>query len=403
MMLRMRRILRFIPIAMFLPALVSCAGVERAPSQAVTAPLHVEGKFLKDPSGRVVVLRGVNHHGFLDVPDGAWDPPGAPLYSGMGRWAPGTIQETLAEFRRLGFNVVRFHTVVEWWKKDPSAYRDPYRNVTYDRSYRDMMEDTIRWAGEAGLYVIFDFFAMKNVDGRQSGQESLPWPPWGRHPDVVGNRGEFVGLWESVAKRLGRHPNVLFELYNEPHGDAAASEEWFRFVREVLPVIRAHSANLVIVQWDYMAWVNLDFPPPGIGASSLGWIAAHPLDDPHVVYSTHLYRNSGAGGGGSVHRGAGEKTNPWEGPDLEEGLRLMGFDSLQRPLLVTEIGAYLRGGAEDRGREVEWLRNVLALLDARDIGWMGWGWASEEQIDHGMLYKGQPNDAGQVLIERMKR
>ncbi|HEY5038238.1 MAG TPA: cellulase family glycosylhydrolase, partial [bacterium] len=215
-----------------------------------------------------MILRGVNHHGFLDVPDGAWDAPNAALYSGMGTWNSDLVKGTLDEYRRLGFNVVRFHTIVDWWKTNPQTYKDPYRDVTYPETYRHMVEDTVQWAGERGLYVIFDFYAMRNVVGRQSGQESLPWPPWGRFSQVVGSRAEFETIWDSVASVLGRYPNVLFELYNEPHGDSAAQEEWFKFVGEVLPIMRAHTKNPVIVQWDYMCWVNLDYPPPQYSAST---------------------------------------------------------------------------------------------------------------------------------------
>ena len=299
----------------------------------------------------------------------------------------------------MGFNVVRFHTVVDWWKSDPRTYKDPYRDVTYPLSYRDMMEETIRMAGEAGMYVILDLYAMKNVQGVQSGQESIPWGTWNRHPDVVPDRAEFIAVWASIAGRLGRYPNVLFELYNEPNGDEKARQEWFRFVREVLPVLRKHTANPVIVQWDFMAWVNLDYPPPAHGASTLSWIAEHSLGDPQVVYGTHLYRNSGGGGGGSVHRGVNPPMNCGARDDLALGLRLMGFDSLEKPLIVTEIGAYLKNGGEDREREVRWLKEMLSLLNERGIGYVGWGWASEDQIHHGMLKDGKPNEAGEVLIK----
>ncbi len=368
-------------------------------------PLHVEGRHLKDPDGRVVVLRGVNHHGFLDVPDGAWDAPGEALYSGMGRWDPEVVQRTLDDYREYGFNVVRLHTVVDWWKTNPRTYRDPYRRVTYAKAYRGMVEDVVRWAGERGLYVIFDFFALRNVEGVQSGQESLPWPPWGRDPQVIEDRAAFARLWESVAKTLGRHPNALFELYNEPHGDAIAEEDWFRFVGEVLPAMRKHTRNPVIVQWDYMVWVNLDYPPPGHAASTLDWIARHPLDDPNVVYGTHLYRNSGGGGAGSVHRSRGGLVNLWERKNVEAALALAGFpevlEKLNKPLLVTEIGAWRKGDEEDQAREIQWLKNTLSALNQRGVGYVGWAWQSDRQLGHGMLGENGPNPGGKALWESL--
>ncbi len=387
-------------VCLFASALLAPAGR----TQSLQAPLlRAEGPFLKDPSGKKVILRGINHHGFLDVPDGAWDPPGAPLYSGMGNWNPDVVKKTLRQYHQLGFNVVRFHTVVDWWKNNPKTYRDPYRSVAYPEPYRQMLEDTVKWAGERGLYVIFDFFALKNVGGRQSGQESLPWPPEGRFPDIVKDRAEFESIWESVAQTLGRYPNVLFELYNEPHGDAPAEEDWFQFVKEVLPKIRALTPNPVIVQWDYMCWVNLDYPPPQNSASTLDWIASHPLNDPNLVYGTHLYRNSGDGGPGTAHRSGPPLVNLWERSDIEKALTLALVPDiprkLQKPLLVTEVGAYLANGGDDRAHELSFLKNTLSLLKGWGIGYVGWGWADDRQIGHGMLHDGQPNEAGKVLLD----
>ena len=385
------------------PGVVAGASAVLPTWAAVPAlPLHVDGRHLHDSSGEIVVLRGVNQHGFLDVPDGSWDAPDEELYAGMGQWRPEVIQGTLDEYYELGFNVVRFHTIVEWWKNNPQAYSDPYRDVTYPKPYRDLMADVVGWAGERGIYVIFDFFALKNIDGVQSGQESLPWAPWGRYPDVVSDRDEFIAIWESVADVLGAYPNVLFELYNEPHGDSAAETEWFEFVAEVLPVVRAHTDNPVVVQWDYMCWVNLDYPPPQYEASTLEWIRQHPLDDPNLVYGTHLYRNSGAGGPGMPHRTEGGLENLWERTDIEQGLNYAEFPRAvgewNQPLVVTELGAYLSNGGEDREHEVAWLGNTLSVLNSWNIGTVGWAWRSDEQLDHGMLHQGEPNDAGETFL-----
>jgi len=364
--------------------------------------LHVQGRELRDTAGHTVVLRGVNQHGFLDVPDGGWDASGEALYSGMGQWRPEVVQETLDEYRRLGFNVVRFHTIVDWWKTDPDTYRDPYREVTYAEPYRSMLEEVVTWAEARGLYVIFDFFALRNDDGVQSGQESLPWAPWGSDPAVVADRAEYVEIWDSVAETLGEHPNVLFELYNEPHGDAETEAEWFRFVDEVVPVVRARSDNLVIVQWDYMCWVNLDYPPPQYEASTLGWIERHSPSGEGLVFGTHFYRNSGGGGSGSVHRTEGGLVNLWERADIEAGLEAALFrealDDWDVPLLVTEIGAYLSGDDQDQSQEVQWLDNALSVLNEWNVGYVGWAWRSDEQLDHGMLHDGEPNAAGEAFL-----
>ena len=381
-------------------------GVPALGADVAALPLHVEGASIKDAAGKTVLLRGINHAGFVDVPDGGWDAPGKPLFSGMGHWEPAVVKQTLDDYRKLGFNVVRLHTIVDWWKTNPQTYHDPWRSVQYPEPYRQMMKDTIQWAGERGLYVIFDFFAMKNVNGKQSGQESLPWPPYNRYPEVVASQAEFIDLWQSVARELGRYPNVLFELYNEPHGDAKAEAEWFDFCRQALPALRQYTTNLVIVQWDYMCWVNLDYPPPQSGASTLAWVERHPLPQANLLYGTHLYRNSGGGGPGTVHRSNPRLVNLWEPDEIRRGLELAQLPrvvhELKRPLLVTEIGAFMKAQGEDREHELLWFKHTLAILNSWNIGYVDWAWRSDEHLDHGALHQGSPNAAGRIFLEAIK-
>ena len=387
-------------------AVTQAVPVAPGASPGSAPPLHVEGAQLKDSAGKTVILRGVNHHGFVDVPDGAWDPPGKPLFSGMGHWDPPVVKGTLDEYRKSGFNVVRFHTVIDWWKNNPQTYQDRWRTVRYPQPYRQMMKDTVQWAAERGLYVIFDFFAMKNTDGKQSGQESIPWPPYNRYPDVVANQAAFIELWKSVAQELGGCPNVLFELYNEPHGDEKAEAEWFAFCQNALTALRPCTTNVVIVQWDYMCWVNLDYPPPQGTASTLAWVERHPLKGDNLVYGTHLYRNSGGGGPRSVHRTRPSLVNLWDTADVRQGLELALFPhtlrDLKKPVLVTEIGAFVKAQGDDLSHELLWFKNTLAVLNAWNVGYTDWVWRSDEHLDHGALHQGLPNQAGRVFLDALK-
>jgi hypothetical protein len=74
----------------------------------------------------------------------------------------------------------------------------------------------------------------------------------------------------------------------------------------------------------------------------------------------------------------------------------------RKPLLVTEVGAFLKNGGEDKAHELEFLRNTLSLLKEWNIGYVGWGWASDEQISHGMLHDGEPNEAGKILLDSLR-
>src|ERR1019366_7512073 len=118
-----------------------------------------------------------------------------------------------------------------------------------------------------------------------------------------------------------------------------------------------------IVQWGYNCWVNLDYPPPGHPASTLDWIEKHPLKDDNLVYGAHLYHNSGGGAPGLAHRGTSKVKNLWERRDIEKALQFAMFPKVieeqHKPILITEIGAYLTNGGKDSDHEVEWLRNTL--------------------------------------------
>ncbi len=366
------------------------------------SPLHTEGRHLKDASGKVVILRGVNKPGFVDVPDGWWNLPGGSLYSGLGIWNPDAVKANLDEIKRWGCNVIRLHTCIEWWKENPDTFADQWRNVTYPKSFREMYKDVIRWAGQRGLYVIVDFYNMK----RTSGQESLPWPPHSEHRDVIGSREEFLRLWETVARELGPFPHVLFELYNEPHGDQEARAEWFAFTQQAIDRIRAITDNVVVVQWDYGCWVNLAYPPPGHPAATLDWIETHPLRGSNILYSTHLYRDSG-GGGSFATKGQVEQVKCWERGDLLRALRLVGVErvvaELDKPLIVGEVGAHMRKEGEELERELAWFGNILEILDEWEVGYVAWSWHPEEHLVHGMIEDGDffagPNAAGRVFME----
>ncbi len=102
------------------------------------------------------------------------------------------------------------------------------------------------------------------------------------------------------------------------------------------------------------------------------------------------------------HRSEGELVNLWERADLEAALTLALFpealETWQRPLLVSEIGAFLAGDNEDQNREVQWLSNTLSVLNEWQVGYVGWAWRSDEQLDHGMLHDGTPSVAGNAFL-----
>jgi endoglycosylceramidase len=209
---------------------VAALAVVAAPT-AVGAPLHVDGRWIRDDAGGVVILRGVNTAGNAKVPP--FRPLGdAALFDPLERW---------------GMNVVRLLFTWEAYEPSPGVY---------DESYLDYYAATVDAARSRGLYVIVDFhqdgFSRSALGGCGEGFPAwaIPWwvikskpdnsarcSGWGAqmifdlgmhlawasfHGDATGARTRFLRMIERVGARLVGHDAVIgYDLMNEPWGDEA--------------------------------------------------------------------------------------------------------------------------------------------------------------------------------------
>jgi hypothetical protein len=165
------------------------------------SPLHVEGNCIKNLRNQTVTLRGVNQAGFADHPNGWWNPEGGSIYSGLGVWNPDAVKYNLDKMKQWGCNVVRLHTVIQWWLENTN-------------NYRQHIKDTIAWAGERGIYVIFEPTFVRG--GEYACFFELPYYPYlvddtnssnnNREGDVavMPNRTAFINYWVTYG-----HPMVV--------------------------------------------------------------------------------------------------------------------------------------------------------------------------------------------------
>jgi endoglycosylceramidase len=191
--------------------------------------LHVDGKWIRDGAGGVVVLRGVNAAGNSKVP------PFRPL-TGASQFDP------LAHW---GMNVVRLLFTWEAYEPSPGVY---------DESYLDYYAHAVDGAASRGLHVIVDFhqdaFSRFQVTGCGEGfpEWAIPWwvikstpdngprcSTWGAqmlfdipmhmawasfHGDAIGARTRYLAMIERVAARLATRDAVIgYDMMNEPWGD----------------------------------------------------------------------------------------------------------------------------------------------------------------------------------------
>jgi len=196
----------------------TCAPVSYGVPQPTPAPLRAEGSYLKDRTGRVVLLRGVNATGDAKVP------PFRPLNS----------PTLLAPLPGWGLNTLRL--LFNWEAFEPTRCH-------YDDSYLAYYEQVASAAEALGLYVIVDFhqdaYSRFSLGGCGEGFPSwsvastiaLQIPRndggcsgWGAsmlfdtshhatwsafHKDTEGARTRYVAMVRAVADRMSRHANVV--------------------------------------------------------------------------------------------------------------------------------------------------------------------------------------------------
>ncbi|MHA1267703.1 MAG: glycoside hydrolase family 5 protein [Candidatus Helarchaeota archaeon] len=363
------------------------------------SPLHVEGRYINDHFNNTVILRGVNQEGFLDSPNGWWNPEGGGTYSGLGIWNPDAVKYNLDSMKSWGCNALRLHTKIAWWLNDES-------------SYRQHIKDVIAWAGERGIYVIFEPYSVSTAT-----QYPLPWAPHTTDPEeqaMMPDSSSFISYWTSVANELKTFPNVIFEIYNEPHGDLATRDEFFSVTQQWIDAVRATGAEqLLIVQWGYGIWINLAFPPPPppepsptASSGTMDWVLLFPLNDPlgNIVYSFHNYR-------GDFHRTVPERVNVWEYDDIKQALQHAWVDyvlnTLDKPVLVGEIGANMWASGEGLDQELAYFNNSLTIYNEWNMSYVAWVWTVPAHMQHGLLQNGAPwlpppNAAGEILVSKMR-
>jgi len=377
------------------------------------SPLHVEGNCIKNLRNQTVTLRGVNQAGFADHPNGWWNPEGGSIYSGLGVWNPDAVKYNLDKMKQWGCNVVRLHTVIQWWLENTN-------------NYRQHIKDTIAWAGERGIYVIFEPTFVRG--GEYACFFELPYYPYlvddtnssnnNREGDVavMPNRTAFINYWVSVVNELEVYPNVLFEVFNEPHGNATVADEFFEMVQEWINVTRnAGATQLLVVQWGIGTWVNFGNPPPdpheppsdAHPCLTFYWVEYYPLYDPlgNLVYSTHKYR-------WDFHRWFEEEqkmNGVWTYDEIKQGYNITLLNyvlfNLSKPVIIGEIGADMWQTGTELERELAWFNNSLTILNEWGVSYIAWVWTATAHMRHGLLQNAvwlpPPTQSGEILISKI--
>jgi len=328
--------------------------------------LHTQGRYILDEANNTVYLRGINYETLNYFPNGQWVPIGKGWTAGANVWDPNAVKDNLNGIRNWGLNTIRFHFALLWWLNNTSGYRQHLRDVAH-------------WAGEQQLYVIYD---LADPYGNQYPWPPMPYRPWA-NSSLVDEDG-FVQFWREFAIDLGGYPNVIFEIYNEPH--SIPMDEWQRVHQLCINAIRESSQNLIVVQYNY----GLDYwnQPNPVGMS---WVWNYPLSGTNIIYSTHVYRYHNHLGLDKPYDYATikQRLNATYVPDVQE--RNLG------PVLIGETGA----NNFDVPAETDFLRNILQILNEWEMHYIGFEWYPNFRrfgMLENTLYIPPPDAAGQILI-----
>ena len=165
--------------------------------------LQVKGTQLVNSSGKKVQLRGISTHGLS--------------------WYPEYVNQSAFTFMKKNWkvNAVRL-----------AMYTAEYNGYcTGDASNRRKLEacidNGVKYATNAGMYVIIDWHILSDGNPQQNQKEALKF-------------------FKKMAKKYKNNTNVIYEICNEPNGGTSWSDIK-SYAEIIIPVIRKNDKNAIII------------------------------------------------------------------------------------------------------------------------------------------------------------
>ena len=239
-------------------------------------PLHVDGNQLKDPNGNIVKL-----HGYAQT--------FSPWFNERGRrWN----NYDLAECLRYNKGIIDGIMAAGWKMSFVRMHMDPYWSNT--PGVRTKGENDISaFSFERFTKYLDEVFVPMAEYAIEKGMYVVMRPP-GVCPEKIAVGDDYqkylLKVWRHVAqhKKLKNHPNIMFELANEPinivgsdgtvgGGSKAQFEQLHLYFQEVVDTMRAQGCNNIL-------WV------PGLGyQSKYAGYADYPIKGENIGYAVHIY------------------------------------------------------------------------------------------------------------------
>ena len=266
---------------------------------SVNGPLHVEGTQLVDQDGEPVQLRGVSTHGLAWFPD----------YVNL---------DCFTQLRQeWNANVIRLAMY--------TAEYGGYCSGGDQQALKDLVDQGVRFAQEADMYVIVDWHILSDND-----------------PNLY--RDAALSFFRDVSARYADMDHVIYEICNEPNG-GTTWRDVRSYALEVITVIRQNDPDAVILIGTPNWSQNVD------------QAAADPITVyDNIMYTLHYYA--------ATHKG-----------DLRDKLTAAVNSGL--PVFVSEYGVCEASGngVVDTDQANQW----ADLLDRLGISYVMWNLSNKNE------------------------
>lgn len=235
-------------------------------------------------------------------------------------WFPDFINEN--SFRTLrddwNTNVVRLAMYVDEWGNGQCYMKNK------DGS-RQLLEKGVDICIKLGMYVIIDWHVLNPGD-------------------PTAYTDEAISFFNDISKKYADYPNIIYEIVNEPNGNATWGGVIKPYAEKVIPVIRKNDKDAVIIVGT-PTW-----------SQDIDQALADPLDFDNVMYALHFYA--------ATH-------TDW----LRERTEKCVAGGL--PIFVSEFGCCdaSGNGGNDFGQTEKWLK----LLDKYGISYCNWNLANKNE------------------------
>lgn len=279
-------------------------GATPTPAPATASALHVQGNWIKNEQNQNVVLKGVAVAD-LDA-----------IYKGdRSQNVPTDIFKIIDIGTSGGWDVDVFRLTVHPSVDDETGYHG-WLNYSGDEFFNKILDPAVKYVISKGKYAIVDWHYV-----------GVNW----NDGSVSSNTENF---WNYIAPRYANHPNIIFELLNEPGmGDwgswQSKAQSWVNLIRN------NHGANnLIIVGGPNWSQVT----PQNQGQL---------LSGGNIVYSCHIYPQHG--------------TPNW-----------IDWVANNAPVIMTEWG-YESGGPNPVNGNSGWANQYKSMINSKpNVGWIAW-------------------------------